>query len=439
MFYISGMYTVEFQKRGLPHAHILIWLSGSFKLTTTQHIDRLISAELPDPSQYPRLADAVKNYMIHGPCGKHNRKSPCMVNHRPRGKENRKSPCIEKKSCSKYYPKPFRTSTTIDDEGYPQYKRRDTGITIQKMGVTLDNRSVVPYNPHLLIRYAGHINVEYCNKSNSIKYLFKYVNKGPDRATQQISNDSANKGNKEPVDEIKQFYECRYVSPCEAAWRLYGFDIHHKFPSVVRLILHLDNEQTVYYEDDVDIESVVDETLQKDTMFLAWFEANKKYIEGRNLTYSEYPTKFVYSKKDRKWTPRQKGQSIGRLAYIPPGIGELFYMRILLTVQRGCQGYDCIYTVEGYRHHSFKDACYALGLLQDDKEFIDAIKEGSELHSGHQLRRMFVALLIMTTMTEPADVWNNTWRLLADGILYDRRRQLNMPGSTFFKNFKVII
>jgi hypothetical protein len=89
MFYISGMYTVEFQKRGLPHAHILIWLSGSSKLTTTQHIDRLISAELPDPSQYPRLADAVKNYMIHGPCGKDNRKSPCMVNHRPCGKENR--------------------------------------------------------------------------------------------------------------------------------------------------------------------------------------------------------------------------------------------------------------------------------------------------------------------------------------------------------------
>jgi hypothetical protein len=68
----------------------------------------------------------------------------------------------------------------------------------------------------------------------------------------------------------------------------------------VRLILHLDNEQTVYYEDDADIESVVDKTLQKDTVFLAWFEANKQYIEGRNLTYSEYPTKFVYSKKDRK-------------------------------------------------------------------------------------------------------------------------------------------
>lgn len=112
-----------------------------------------------------------------------------------------------KKKCIKYFPKTFRGLTTIDDDGYPQYTCRDSGITIQKMGTTLDNRYVVPYNPHLLMRYAGHVNVEYCNKSNSIKYLFKYVNKGPDRATLQITNN-----NDEPVDEIKQYYDCRYVS-----------------------------------------------------------------------------------------------------------------------------------------------------------------------------------------------------------------------------------
>jgi len=163
------------------------------------------------------------------------------------------------------------------------------------MGTTLDNRYVVPYNPHLLMRYAGHVNVEYCNKSKSTKYLFKYVNKGPDRATLQITNN-----NDEPVDEIKQYYDCRYVSPCEAVWRIFKFDIHHQWPPVQKLMFHLPNEKLVYYDDNADLESTVNRNLQIDTMFLAWFEANKVYAKGRNLTYSEYPTKFVYSKSERK-------------------------------------------------------------------------------------------------------------------------------------------
>jgi len=87
------MYTVEFQKRGLPHAHILVWLNGSSKLITGKDIDRIISVELPDPKLYPRMVEAVKNYMIHGPCGAANVNSPCMD--------------PTKKKCTKYFPKPF--------------------------------------------------------------------------------------------------------------------------------------------------------------------------------------------------------------------------------------------------------------------------------------------------------------------------------------------
>ena len=70
------MYTIEWQKRGLPHVHILIWLET--KINSNQ-IDSLISAELPNPDIDPTLFEIVKSHMVHGPCGNINCDSPCMV------------------------------------------------------------------------------------------------------------------------------------------------------------------------------------------------------------------------------------------------------------------------------------------------------------------------------------------------------------------------
>jgi len=93
----------------------------------------------------------------------------------------------------------------------------------KKYGIQMDSSNVVQYSPHLLMRYQAHVNTKYCNKSNSIKYLFKYVNKGFDKATTKIIN-----GSTQDVDEIKNYYDCRYLSLCEVVWRTFGFDIHHR-------------------------------------------------------------------------------------------------------------------------------------------------------------------------------------------------------------------
>ncbi|GFT98707.1 ATP-dependent DNA helicase [Trichonephila clavipes] len=71
------MYTVEWQKRGLPHVHILLWLKDKIR---PEYIDKVICAELPDSKLDPALYEIIRTTMIHGPCGHINKSSPCMLN-----------------------------------------------------------------------------------------------------------------------------------------------------------------------------------------------------------------------------------------------------------------------------------------------------------------------------------------------------------------------
>lgn len=88
---MAGLYTIEFQKRGLPHAHILLFLHPTMKNPSADHIDKIISAEIPDLNVDPDGYNAVNKFMIHGPCGKHNSHSPCMMQDK----------------CTKHFPKKF--------------------------------------------------------------------------------------------------------------------------------------------------------------------------------------------------------------------------------------------------------------------------------------------------------------------------------------------
>ncbi|KAL3629891.1 hypothetical protein CASFOL_026203 [Castilleja foliolosa] len=188
---VAVVYTIEFQKRGLPHVHILLFLAKENKYPTPKDIDLIISAEIPDKKLDPMYYEAVRTHMIHGPCGMVRKNSPCMAD----GK------------CTKHFPKKYVETTVIDDEGYPRYRRRDNGRTVDNGGVPLDNKYVVPHNRFLLMKFGAHINVEWCNQSRSIKYLFKYVNKGNDRVTAEFYQGAGSGQSEKPIDEVKIYYD----------------------------------------------------------------------------------------------------------------------------------------------------------------------------------------------------------------------------------------
>ncbi|KAI5433936.1 hypothetical protein KIW84_020970 [Lathyrus oleraceus] len=170
----SYMYVTEFQKRGLSHVHMLLVLESNDKLCDPKDYDSMVREEIPKLECEPELHEAVVRHMIHGPCGIINRKSPCMKDGH----------------CKKRYPKQFLDETRQGTDSYPEYRRRfDESVSLGK-DRSVDNRWVVPYNPWLLLKYDCHINVEICSSIKSIKYLYKYVYKGPDRVAMEVHKGS---------------------------------------------------------------------------------------------------------------------------------------------------------------------------------------------------------------------------------------------------------
>nr|XP_016457896.1 PREDICTED: uncharacterized protein LOC107781671 [Nicotiana tabacum] len=157
-------------------------------------------------------------------------------------------------SCKFKYPKMFVDQTSKGNDSYPIYKRRNT-------------REVVKNN---------YVNIE--------------------------------------IDEVNEYRSDRWVSPPEAIWRLFRFPISEMSPNVYRLQLHLDGQQLVSFKKNMNVNTIVNNTMIKKTMLTEFFYMNKadKNATKLNLLYIEFPEYFVWSSSNKFWTLRQRCCVVGR-------------------------------------------------------------------------------------------------------------------------------
>ncbi|XP_050877630.1 uncharacterized protein LOC127081419 [Lathyrus oleraceus] len=255
----SYMYVTEFQKRGLPHVHMLLVLESNDKLHDPKDYDIMVRAEIPKLECEPQLHEAVVRHMIHGPYGIINRNSPCMKDGH----------------CKKRYPKQFLDETRQGTDSYPEYRRRfDESVSLGK-DRSVDNRWVVPYNPWLLLKYDCHINVEICSSIKSIKYLYKYVYKGPDCVAMEVHKGSY-------MDEVQQYVDARWICAPEALWKIFRFTLYRLYPSVERLQIHLSNRHQVRFYDHQQIADVLNNERNSKTMLTQLFTLNLRDPQARN-------------------------------------------------------------------------------------------------------------------------------------------------------------
>ncbi|GFU40418.1 putative DNA helicase [Trichonephila clavipes] len=419
------MYFIEWQKRGLPHAHILVWLIN--KITPDQ-IDQIISAEIPDKHIDPNLFDVVTKNMIHGPCGAFNNNSSCMSD----GK------------CTKRYPRKLVSDTITGNDGYPLYSRRsveDGGKSVvpkvRNIDIEVDNRWIVPYSPLLSKTFKAHINVEYCNSVKSIKYICKYVNKGSDMAVFGVGNVAA------PLDEINQYQLGRYISSNEAVWRILSFPIHERHPTVIHLAVHLENGQRVYFTaDNVRARALVPPA----TTLTAFYSLCQDDLFAKTLLYSEVPKFYTGNASNKKFQRRKQGKAVeghtnlyssdalGRLYTVHPNNTECFYLRLLLINIRGTISFQDLRTVNGQLCTTYRQACQELNLLENDVHWDTALADASNTARPQQIRTLFAIILTTCFPSNPKDLWEKYKDYMSEDILHRLRAANQNPDIQFTPN-----
>ena len=174
---VANTRVIEFQKRGLPHAHIgrsrasfsnaelyltllcpsiVIWLKGG--MIPASKIGEYIRAEIPDVHSEPRLYAIIVKHNLHHCSAIHCASSDpdCMY-------------------CKKGFPKDFSDSDEMsEDLARMIYRRRGPKnggheFTCPRTNKKFNNSHVVPYSPALSLEFDCHLNVEAITSVGCIK------------------------------------------------------------------------------------------------------------------------------------------------------------------------------------------------------------------------------------------------------------------------------
>ncbi|XP_021714951.1 uncharacterized protein LOC110682908 [Chenopodium quinoa] len=281
-------------------------------------------------------------------------------------------------SCKYGYPKKFLQETTNHDDGYPMYRRKNTGEIVRIRGAALDNSWVIPYNRYLSALFDCHLNVDVCSTIHSISI-------------------------------------CRWVSPFEAAWRIFRFDLFEMHPPVQPLQVHLENMHTVQIRPYEQLYSVILNGWRSRTQLTKFFKANAASPKGTGYLYSEFIKHNRWGSSAKAWFERKtKKIVIGRLAFVAPAKGERFFLRLLLINVQSPKSFNDLRTVDGVLCARFQEASIKRRLFKEDDAVVSFLAEVAEVHMLVALRRLFAITLVFCQPNNPKTLWLRFFTYLSE-------------------------
>ena len=149
-------------------------------------------------------------------------------------------------------------------------------------------------------------------------------------------------------------------------------------------------------------------------------------------SYIDMPKTHVFKANNWRSRKRNIGVAVGRVHWVHPSVGEAFYLRILLAREemRGAKDSKAMRTVDDVELESYKAACAALGLLQDDDEWDEMMTEAARTQMGKSLRALFVYILLNCQPTHTVRLFDSHAVSMSDDFAQDvARARRTLPSD----------
>lgn len=455
---------IEYQHRGLPHAHIVYKIhdvanTPSEKVAwMSEHIQARFPTALPHDAPQPDVdkqaiyEGLIQSYMMH----------KCVAGER--GCKDDKGRCRRG-----YMDRECTTVSKFDSEsGFPIYSRPHEA-----------DLAVVPHNRLMLEDWQGHINVEACSSYFAVLYLYKYLFKGNKKVTIYLNNvEDLHKD-----DEISHYIRGRMLCSMEAAYKILGYQMYPaSVPTVIRIKVKTQQEMTsiLALQNNCDLaiyfarpQIPLFANMLYTDFFKTWMYANtppKKFVlaltqsgQGANHpvqvalrgsaippaaqaacnydsdndsensedsdedddfdtqqlaaagTTPTNPNPFTHSSRvgyrltslfSRPYIfPRRsdKHQQLVRMGMVPLSAGEKWYMRLLL-LHASPYSFDDLRTVAGHLYPTYQEAAIARGLVTSKSECMLSFEEYRPVSTAPELRSHFVLMTLQGYAT--LDIYN---------------------------------
>lgn len=150
-------------------------------------------------------------------------------------------------------------------------------------------------------------------------------------------------------------------------------------------------------------------------------------------TYVEFVKFACWKPKDSEWKKREKKiKVIGRCPFVSPTDHDRFALRILLHHVKGIIFKDKIIGAKSFEdlkrynnvlYPTFKAACVARGLLDDDIEFLQCMQEAAQSRSPRQLRSLFVSILAFNSPGNVRVLWDEMYQDMIEDFIRNHNEE----------------